>query len=223
MNTVEIALFPIPGSVSLPYSKVPLHVFEPRYRKMIKDCINDHRRIGVSHTKRVISEKKTKSHLSLEEHLNTNHESYEAYSIFSAGFAQILETLPDGRLLVQITMDSRYETVEEMQQVPYKIVLCREYKDHSLESKNSLLLKEMRMELDETFIKLSLQTPSAEEMSQYIKSDQWKMLSDEEYSFAIYSLILFESETMQKVLELTSPLERISFLRDTLLNSASRH
>ncbi len=70
MSTVEVALFPIPGSVSLPFDKVPLHIFEPRYRQMIQDCVAAHRRIGVAHTQGVLSPSKLRPDATREENLN---------------------------------------------------------------------------------------------------------------------------------------------------------
>lgn len=223
MINLEISLFPIPGSVSLPYSTVPLHVFEPRYRKMISDSIKDNRRIGVSHTKRMIKSKQETLKVSLEEQLNSNHESYESYGIFSAGFAEILEVLPDGRLIVQIKMDSRYEMQDEIQQVPYKIVNCTEYKDIDPILENFSRIQFLRESLDEIFIVLAKENSQKEEMIEFIKSENWKNMSPQEYSFAIYALIQFDPETMQNVLELTSCYERINFLKETLENVSSRH
>ncbi len=34
----RLAIFPLPGAVLLPHALVPLHIFEPRYRKMTRDC-----------------------------------------------------------------------------------------------------------------------------------------------------------------------------------------
>jgi Lon protease-like protein len=33
-----LPIFPLPGAVLLPHALVPLHIFEPRYRKMTQDC-----------------------------------------------------------------------------------------------------------------------------------------------------------------------------------------
>jgi Lon protease-like protein len=33
-----LPIFPLPGAVLLPHALVPLHIFEPRYRKMTRDC-----------------------------------------------------------------------------------------------------------------------------------------------------------------------------------------
>ncbi len=217
LQTTEIALFPIPGSVSLPYTVVPLHVFEPRYRKMVVDSIEKKMRIGVAHTKRETTP--PKENASLEEHLKTNQESYEAYPVFSAGYAEVLETLPDGRFIIQIQMDSRYEWIEEVQEIPYKIVRCRPYLDEPPQSESDEPVHLLREGLDQILLRLPV--PNAEKLETYLNSEAWTSQSDEQYSYSIYSLVLFEPEILQNVLELRSTFERISFLNDALMNPTS--
>ncbi len=43
----ELPLFPLPHTVLFPGALLPLHVFEPRYRSMIKHCLATHRALGV--------------------------------------------------------------------------------------------------------------------------------------------------------------------------------
>ena len=43
-----IAVFPLPGAILLPRSRLPLHIFEPRYLAMVEDCLKtDHRMIAM--------------------------------------------------------------------------------------------------------------------------------------------------------------------------------
>lgn len=42
----EIGLFPL-GMVLLPTERVPLHIFEPRYRELIGECIREEREFGL--------------------------------------------------------------------------------------------------------------------------------------------------------------------------------
>jgi Lon protease-like protein len=42
----EIGLFPL-GMVLLPTERVPLHIFEPRYRELIAECLDDGREFGL--------------------------------------------------------------------------------------------------------------------------------------------------------------------------------
>ncbi|MFW2543069.1 LON peptidase substrate-binding domain-containing protein [Primorskyibacter sp. 2E107] len=43
-----IPVFPLPGALLLPRSRLPLHIFEPRYLAMLEDCLKTpHRLIGM--------------------------------------------------------------------------------------------------------------------------------------------------------------------------------
>ena len=44
---MEIAIFPIPNCVTFPGQIVSLHVFEPRYREMVEDCVKESRMLAV--------------------------------------------------------------------------------------------------------------------------------------------------------------------------------
>jgi len=43
---MEIGLFPL-GTVLLPTEQIPLHIFEPRYRELIGECIDEEREFGL--------------------------------------------------------------------------------------------------------------------------------------------------------------------------------
>ncbi|SVB79987.1 uncharacterized protein METZ01_LOCUS232841 [marine metagenome] len=42
-----IPLFPLPTTVFFPNTSLPLHIFEPRYRSMVADALNEEREIGM--------------------------------------------------------------------------------------------------------------------------------------------------------------------------------
>ena len=199
--TEEIALFPLPGAVSLPYSVKPLQIFEPRYLAMIKDSMAKNRRVGLAHTK------KLKNSVS-------RHEHYEAHEIFSAGFVELIETLQDGRLIIQIQMDQRYKIIDEIQQVPYKVVRAETVMD-SEETLTEVQLWDIRKSLDQIF--MDLIGVNNEGFKTYIKSIDWQGLSFDEYSFAIYALVLLEADELQHVLELTTSGKRMAYLQEALL------
>lgn len=45
----DVAVFPLPGVVLLPEQRLPLHIFEPRYRRMTRDALDTDRLIVVAH------------------------------------------------------------------------------------------------------------------------------------------------------------------------------
>jgi Lon protease-like protein len=44
---MEIPIFPLPNVVFFPHTLLPLHIFEPRYRQMLADCLAGGRRLAV--------------------------------------------------------------------------------------------------------------------------------------------------------------------------------
>jgi hypothetical protein len=44
---MEIPIFPLPNVVFFPHTLLPLHIFEPRYRQMLGDCLAGGRRLAV--------------------------------------------------------------------------------------------------------------------------------------------------------------------------------
>jgi uncharacterized protein len=52
-RTLRIPIFPLPGAILFPRSQLPLHIFEPRYREMVRDAIDGDGRIGMIQPHRV--------------------------------------------------------------------------------------------------------------------------------------------------------------------------
>ena len=46
-RTLTIPIFPLPGAILFPRSQLPLHIFEPRYRDMVRDAIDGAGQIGM--------------------------------------------------------------------------------------------------------------------------------------------------------------------------------
>jgi Lon protease-like protein len=44
----ELPIFPLPHVVLFPHAMLPLHVFEPRYRAMLKDCLATHKHLAIA-------------------------------------------------------------------------------------------------------------------------------------------------------------------------------
>ena len=80
---VDVALFPIPNAVSFPLVPFPLHVFEPRYRQMVRHCVDKEMLLGVCHTEKILHANDREQ--TLEEALNRNQATYKPHGIFSAG------------------------------------------------------------------------------------------------------------------------------------------
>ena len=138
INVEEVALFPIPDLVAFPGTEIPLHVFEPRYRKMVHDCVESGRKIGVCHTVKEI--RPAKKQQSKEEALNQNQATYQPQAVFSAGPCEIKDVLEDGRIQASIDMVGRYRLIEEVQTLPYRVVRAERLEDCDAKEDYSCLL-----------------------------------------------------------------------------------
>ena len=198
--------------VAFPGATVPLHVFEPRYRKMIHECVEAERMVGVCHTRKAISTG-PKQQQSMQEALSSNQATYQPQPVFSAGLCQIQDVLEDGRILVLIQMSGRYRMVSEQQALPYRIVLCEQIEDveDGAEAEESSRLKAAiinRM--------LELTQASDTKVSTAELQQQWQALTPEQFSFQFFEFVRFDADLMQSILETTSPLSRLRVIADVL-------
>jgi uncharacterized protein len=100
-----IPVFPLPGALLLPRSRLPLHIFEPRYLAMIEDCMKTrHRLIGMIQPRDVPG--------SDEKRLN---------AIGCAGRLTGFSETEDGRYMITLSGMSRFRVKEEVQGfTPYR-------------------------------------------------------------------------------------------------------
>jgi len=52
-RVLRVAIFPLPGAILFPRSQLPLHIFEPRYREMVRDALDGPGRIGMIQPQRL--------------------------------------------------------------------------------------------------------------------------------------------------------------------------
>ena len=211
----QVALFPIPNVVAFPGTVVPLHVFEPRYRTMINDAVNQDRMIGVCHTKKEISA--APSDQSVEDALKSNQATYEPYLVFSAGPCEIIETTDDGRIYANINMAHRFELVSEIQTLPYRIVDCRELLDEDDVTTESALFQESI-----TDIVLNMVGEKNPKLTDILSGRKWSDLPADQFSFKVFQFLQFDADTMQSILESRSPLDRLRVIEELLTEVTSQ-
>jgi uncharacterized protein len=99
MLPAEVPLFPLPNVVLFPAAQLPLHVFEPRYRAMVADALENERLIGM---------------VMLRPGWEPDYEGTPAvYRIGCAGFITHAEQLPDGRYNIMLRGLEKFRIVEE--------------------------------------------------------------------------------------------------------------
>jgi hypothetical protein len=210
---IEVALFPIPESVNFPGVPVPLHVFEPRYRKMVKYCIDNDVMLGVCHTQGIVREKTQMQ--TREEALNSNQSTYKPCDVFSAGKVELLEELDDGRMAIIVHFETRLQLREERQILPFYIWHCEPYGDEPLEDDDLIKLKQSH---EKVMQRLWVLGHGNDEFQKMLTSDTWQNLSAVEFSFMVNGLFGMPAEIKQEILEMRQPQQRLDTLLE-LLNS----
>ncbi len=95
-----IPIFPLPGTVLLPGELLPLHIFEPRYRDMVRDALSTHRVIGMVQPARG--------------HEGALAGSPPVRAVGCAGAIAKHFQLPDGRYLIWLLGLRRFRIVDEL-------------------------------------------------------------------------------------------------------------
>ncbi|MGH7908555.1 MAG: LON peptidase substrate-binding domain-containing protein [Thermodesulfobacteriota bacterium] len=102
-----IPLFPLATVVFFPNTLLPLHVFEPRYRQMIKDIIDGERIIGM---------------VLLKPGWEKSYEGNpEIYSVVGMGRIVNSEPLEDGRFNIVLYGLKRVKIVDIVKDIPYRL------------------------------------------------------------------------------------------------------
>ena len=205
---VDVALFPVPNSVNFPGVPCSLHVFEPRYRQMVRQCIDRNLLMGVCHTEKVLHRKEREQ--TLEEALNSNQATYKPRGIFSAGPVELLEELEDGRMLIQVNNEVRLQLGEEKQTLPFGIWACEELVDEALDETGELALNQSQSKILQRLLAVTHGNEDAQDM---LNSVHWRSMPAQTFSFAVAGLLGMPPETSQALLEMTSAQMRL----DTVL------
>ena len=103
---ILLPIFPLPNLVFFPHTRLPLHVFEPRYRQMVKDVLESDQRIGI---------------ILLRPGWEADY--FGSPAVFDFGTMGMIEqsvALDDGRYNIVVRGDRRFRIVEEVSRVPYR-------------------------------------------------------------------------------------------------------
>lgn len=100
---MRVPLFPLPGAILFPRSQLPLHIFEPRYREMVRDALEGSGRIGMIQPNA------------------PEDEVAPLYPIGCVGEIVGVEELEDGRYNIVLLGTSRFRLLEETDlDTPYR-------------------------------------------------------------------------------------------------------
>lgn len=95
-----LPIFPLPNCVLLPGGLLPLHVFEPRYRELTRDCLAGHHLMGVARLRPGYEQ--------------TYYGSPPVFERCGVGKIICSEELPDGRFILLLRGIARAEIAREL-------------------------------------------------------------------------------------------------------------
>lgn len=95
-----LPLFPLPGTVLMPGAALPLHVFEPRYRQLVKDCLAADGLLAIPQIR------------DGEEEAHAGHPGLYPYT--TVGRITAHHELPDGRFNILVTPLGRVRITGEL-------------------------------------------------------------------------------------------------------------
>ena len=211
MALTEVALFPIPNCVSFPGTVYPLHVFEPRYRDMVRHCLETGTYMAVCHTSKELHP--ARPNQTREEALQSNQATYKPCEVFSAGPCELLEALPDGRMLIHVYLQNRYRAVTEKQLLPFSIYGCEEVTDTPLNAADREALDLLKEKILKRLQALTANNPRLQAL---LESEDWQNKTPEVFSFEIFGIVHLEPELQQQILEYRSATRRLELLLELL-------
>jgi Lon protease-like protein len=99
-------LFPIAGAILFPRAQLPLHIFEPRYREMVRDAVDGDGRIAIVQPQLIEVEEDRKQPI---------------YPVGCVGEIVGLEELEDGRFNIVLNGSNRFRIISEVDlETPYR-------------------------------------------------------------------------------------------------------
>jgi len=94
---LRLPIFPLPGAILFPRSQLPLHIFEPRYRDMVRDAIDGDGRIGM-----------------IQPHRLDDDNRAPLYSVGCVGELAGIEELEDGRFNIVLLGTNRFRFIQDL-------------------------------------------------------------------------------------------------------------
>ena len=118
METLTARLFPLPDVVFFPRTNLPLHIFEPRYRQLMRDALAGDRRIAIA---------------LLQPGWEADYEGSPAvHPICCVGVIGSHQELEDGRFNLVLLGEQRIRICDVIQKQPYRTVTALAVKERPL-------------------------------------------------------------------------------------------
>jgi Lon protease-like protein len=103
-RTLRVPIFPLAGAILFPRAQLPLHIFEPRYREMVRDAVDGAGRIAM-----------------IQPHRIDDDNQAPLFDVGCIGDVVGIEELDDGRFNIVLLGANRFRLVREAEvDAPYR-------------------------------------------------------------------------------------------------------
>jgi uncharacterized protein len=188
----RLPIFPLPETVLFPNVLMPLHIFEPRYRRMVEDCLAG---------SRVMAMALLRPGWDAETSLTP-----PVFGVVGAGVIVHDERLPDGRYNIAVKGVARVAVEEELiTDAPYRVVRGRILEDEFPPEGPEALERELTT-LKLCYLRLTAELPgSNDDLTRFVtRAKDPALLVD-----VIASVAIPDVEERQRLLETRSVKERL--------------
>ena len=128
-----LPLFPLPNVVLFPGQRLPLHIFEPRYRQMVSDAEQGEGLIGLT----LLKQGWEKNYFG----------ETDIHSVACVGRMRRLHRLPDGRYLMTLVGLTRMRITQELEQGrPYRTARVELLPDRLPASQTAAMRRHLRQQ-----------------------------------------------------------------------------
>lgn len=189
----NVGLFPLPNVVLFPAQLLSLHVFEPRYRKLVSDVIEQGARLAVPR-------------------LEPGHDSdyYGAPPVFPVcGVGRITEyaRLPDGRFNIVVLGLGRVRIIEELRSEHYRVARVQAL-SHRL-PQPPLVAEALRTELSKLVRRTA---PHLAGPAKELESRLRSAANAGEFADIVAGTLIEDPDERQSLLEELDPTQRLTTL-----------
>ena len=180
-----LPLFPLPDLVFFPNTRMPLHIFEPRYRQMITDALETDNRFGIV--------------LLRPGWQNDYNGAPPIHLLGTLGTIEQAVPLEDGKFNILVRGDVRFRVLDEVQRVPYRTARV-------------IVRPEVARELQEAYAQREWLADLALQYLHYLPNQmpvpEIEQVGLEPLTNALIMSLNLDSEEKQKLLEIDDVIHR---------------
>lgn len=187
----RIGLFPLPNVVLFPATQLPLHVFEPRYRRLVKVAMEGDRLLGVPRLK--------------PGYESDYHGRPPLYSVFGVGRIVRYVELADGRSNLVLLGLGRVRLSEELPSEPYRSARVEVLDDD--EPTSRVVVDTLENEIRKCLRRL---VPPSSRVGSQLENALRDVHGPGTFADHVASMLVEEPDDRQQLLEQLDPSERLA-------------